>query len=85
MRQKENERNSINYQKELRERRGNGENNLVIRRGQIVEADGKKMQSTQMDRKMENDDRSHIRKHQGGSPPGGAGQQGQSNTTSSKE
>ena len=60
--------------KELRDRRGNGEENLVIHRGQIVEADGKKMQGTQMKQNMENDDGSHRRKHQGGSPPGGAGQ-----------
>ena len=36
--------------------------------------DDKKMQGTQMEQKMENDDGSHRRKHQGGSPPGGAGQ-----------
>ena len=60
--------------KELRDRRGNGEENLVIHRGKIVEADGKKMQGTQMEQIMENDDGSHRRKHQGGSPPGGAGQ-----------
>ena len=60
--------------KELRDRQGNSEENLVIHRGQIVEADGKKMQGTQMEQNMENDDGSHRRKHQGGSPPGGAGQ-----------
>ena len=72
MRQKENVRNQLRV--ELRDRRGNGEENLVIHRGQIVEADGKKMQGTQMEQNMENDDESHRRKHQGGSPPGGAGQ-----------
>ena len=55
--------------KELRDRRGNGEINLVIHRGQIVEADGKKMQGIQMEQNKENDDGSHRRKHQGGSPP----------------
>ena len=42
--------------KELRDRRGNGEENLVTHRGQIVEADGKKMQGTQMEQNMENND-----------------------------
>ena len=32
------------------------------------------MQGTQMEQKMGYDDGSHRRKHQGGSPPGGAGQ-----------
>jgi len=55
--------------KELRDRRENGETNLVIHRGQVVEADGKKMQGTQMEQKKENDDGLHGRKHQEGSPP----------------
>jgi hypothetical protein len=35
----------------------------------IVEADGKKMQGTQMEQNIKNNDGSHRRKHQGGSPP----------------
>ena len=49
--------------KELRERQGNGEKNLVIHRGQIVEADGNKMMT----------DRTEGNTREGVSP-GGAGQ-----------